>query len=261
LTLRRSFKFVTFGMLFFTFNALFLLMPFLANDTAFLQDRYIYIAYIGLSFTSASLMQKFSEQVPSFRLPAAGLAVLVLLIFSVMTIKYIPVWKNSETLWTYVIDQYPRKIPMAYIKRGHSWYTNNLPGKAINDFTAAIDIDPENILAYQSRGLTYLIYNDILNALSDYNRCLELMSPYDISGGEVNISVSDALGNRGVIYMKMNQYGKALNDLNLAIKLNPSNVNNYMNRAVTYRKLGMMTRAMQDAQTAEKMGAVAVPSF
>jgi tetratricopeptide (TPR) repeat protein len=257
----RKYRFITFGLLFFTFNIFFLLMPFLANDSAFLHDRYIYVAYIGLSFVIAAGAQKLSEKLPSSRLPAACLAVFVLLIFSIMTIKYIPAWKNSETLWTYVIEKYPRKIAMAYIKRGHYWYKNNLPGKAIEDFSTAIDINPENILAYQSRGLTYLVNNDIFKALPDYNRYLELMSPFDISGNELNIPVSDALGNRGLIFSKMSQYEKALIDFDMAIKLNPQNPNNYLNRAFAYYKLGLIDKAKQDVQTIEKMGALVDPSF
>ena len=65
--------------------------------------------------------------------------------------------------------------------------------------------------------------NDTEKALQDYNRYLDLMSPYDTSGNILNPPVSDALGNRGLIYSKMGQYEKALIDFDLAIKLNPSN--------------------------------------
>jgi len=93
-------------------------MPFLANESAFLNDHYTYIAYVGLFFVVAMGLQQLSEKVPK-RFIANGLAMILLIIFCALTIKYIPVWKNSETLWTYIIEKYPGKIAIAYLNRGH----------------------------------------------------------------------------------------------------------------------------------------------
>jgi protein O-mannosyl-transferase len=242
----RKHRFITFGLLFFTFNIFLLLMPFLANDSAFLHDRYTYVAYIGLFFVIAMGMQQLSDKFPSFRLPAMGISIALLIVFGVLTVKYIPVWKNSETLWTYVIEKYPRRIPVAYLNRAHYWYKNNLPGKAIEDLSTALEINPDYLRACMNRGLIYLEKNDTRKALQDYNHCLDLMRPYDTSGNILNPSVSDALGNRGLIYFKTGQYERALADIDLAIKLNPSNVNNYLNRAFTYMQLREYDKSIQD---------------
>ncbi|MCX5849043.1 MAG: tetratricopeptide repeat protein [Deltaproteobacteria bacterium] len=253
----RKYRFITFGLLFFTFNIFILLfLPFWTSDFSFLHDRYTYVAYIGLFFIIAMSMQKLSKSFPSFRLPAACLAVILLFVFSALTIKYIPVWKNSETLWNYVIEKYPRKIAIAYLNRSHYWYKNNQPGKAIEDLSMAIETNPEYLKAYMNRGFIYLKSNDIGNALKDYNRCLELMLPYNTSFDFLNPPLSDVLGNRGLIYSKMGQYEKAMFDFNLAIRLNPANYINYINRASVYHKLGRAAEAKQDLLNAKKMGAL-----
>ncbi|HNY51144.1 MAG TPA: tetratricopeptide repeat protein [Smithella sp.] len=257
----RKYKFITFGLLFFTFNTVFLLMPFLANDSAYLNDRYIYMAYVGLAFAVTFSLQKLAEQKNAWRRPLALIAVAVLVIFSVVTMKYIPVWNNSETLWTYVIQKYPRKISAAYLNRGNDRYTQNRHQEAIDDYTVAIEINPQSLLAYQNRGLAYLLNNDLDRALRDYNRYLELMSPYDISGNEVNIPLSNALGNRGVIFSKTGQYEKALSDYNAAIKLNPDNANHYLNRALAYYQVGRREEAKRDVRTMEMLGVKADPSL
>ena len=261
LAVRCKHRFVTFGLLFFTFNIFFLLMPFLMSETAFLFDHYTYIAYIGLFFVIAMGMQQLSEKFPPFRFPATGIAIALLLVCGVLTIKYIPVWKNSETLWTYVIEKYPGKIAVAYLNRGHYRYYNNQPGKAVEDFSTAIEINPEIPGAYMNRGLIYLIENNTPKALQDYNSYLKLMLPDDIAGNIYDPRVSNALGNRGVIYSKMGQYEKALVDFDLAIKLNPQNFINYLNRAFAYHKLGRVEEARQDVQAAEKMGAAIDPAL
>jgi protein O-mannosyl-transferase len=245
----RKYRFVTFGLLFFGFNIFFLLMPFKGNESAFLNDRYTYVAYLGLFFVIAMSMQQLSEKYPSSRQFLAGMAVALLVVLSILTIKYIPVWKNSQTLWTYVIEKYPGKIATAHLNRGHYWYKNNRSGKALEDFSLAIGINPEFPRAYMNRSLIYMARNDTQQALQDCNSYLKLMLPYDIAGNVQNPSVSDALGNRGLLYFKTGQYEKGLMDLDLAIKLNPPNLNNYLTRAFTYMELHEYGKAIQDFDT------------
>lgn len=259
LAVRRNYRYVTFGMLFFTFNIL--LIPFASavGDSTFINDRYTYVAYIGLFFIVAMVMQELSEKYPSSGVSIKVVAVILLAVFSALTIKYIPVWKNSETLWSHVIKKYPHRIPIAYLNRGHFFYNHNQSGRALEDFNTAIEINPHYLQAYMNRGLIYLKVNDFENALKDYNSILDLMRPYDTSGNVLNPAVSDALGNRGLIYSGMGQYEKALNDLDLAVKLNPANPVNYLNRAFVYHKLGRIGEARADVLAAEKMGAAADP--
>ncbi|HPR16565.1 MAG TPA: tetratricopeptide repeat protein, partial [Smithella sp.] len=257
----RQYKFITFGLLFFTFNILFLLMPFLAGDTGYLNDRYIYMAYVGLAFTVSFSMQKLAEQKPSWRRPLAVIAVAILVIFSVLTIKYIPVWQNSETLWTYVIEKYPSKISAAYLNRGNDRCVQNRHNDAIHDYTTAIDLNPQSLLAYQNRGLAYVITDDLNKALLDYNRYLALRGAYDAGGSMIDTHLSSVLGNRGLIFARMNQFEKALADFNTAIKLNPYNPNNYLNRAFVFYRLGRVEQAAQDVRMAELTGRTVDPSL
>lgn len=249
LTTWRKYRVIAFGLLFFTFNIFFLPMASAVGDSTFLNDRYTYIAYIGLFFVIAMGMQQLSKKGPSYRLLAASLAVVLLVALCVLTVKYIPVWKNSETLWTDVIEKFPRKMPIAYVNRGNYLYISNQSDKALDDFNTAIELNPEYSLAYLNRSFIYIERNDTERALHDYNRYIELLLPYDTSGNVSNPLVSGVLGNRGVIYSKMGQYEKALVDFNLAIKLNPQNLNNYLNRAFAYMQLHEYDKSMRDFNT------------
>ncbi len=256
----RKYRFVTFGLLFFTFNIFLLLMPFLANESAFLNDHYTYVAYGGLFFVIAMSLQQLSETT-QLRFMATGFAVLLLIVFCALTVKYIPVWKNSETLWTDVIEKYPRKIAVAYLNRGHYFYKNNQSGKALDDFNTAIEVDPEYPLAYLDRSSVYLDRNDIEKVLQDYNRYLSFLPPFYIKGNAPHPLVSDVLGNRGVIYSRKGLYDEALADFDLAIRLKPLNPINYMNRAYAYYNLGRIAEAKQDVLTVREMGATIDPAF
>lgn len=256
----RKYRFITFGLLFFTFNIFLLLMPFLANESAFLNDHYTYVAYIGLFFVVAMGLQQISEKT-RYRLTATGFAIVLSVAFCVLTIKYIPVWKNSETLWTDVIEKYPRRIAVAYLNRGHFFYKGSQSDKALDDFNTAIEVDPEYPLAYLDRSSIYLDRNDIEKVLQDYNRFLSFLPPFYINGNVPHPLVSDVLGNRGVMYSKKGLYEKALIDFDLAIKLKPLNPTNYMNRAYAYYHLGRIAEAKQDVLYAKKIGAAVDSSF
>jgi protein O-mannosyl-transferase len=242
----RKRRFITFGLLFFTFNIFFLLMPFLMSETAFLFDHYTYVAYIGLFFMIAMSMQQLSERLSLYRTPMACLAVALLVVYGVLTIKYIPVWKNSETLWTYVIEKYPHQVAAAHFNRGNYWYKNNQPDKALDDFNTAIEINPEYSSAYANRSLIYLENNEKEKALLDYNRYIELLYPYDKRDNKLYFALSDAYGHRGIIYSRMEQYEKALIDFNTAIELDPFNLNNYYKRALAYMQLSEYDKAIRD---------------
>jgi Tfp pilus assembly protein PilF len=243
----RKHRFITFGLLFFTINVFFLLfLPFWASDSAFLNDRYTYIAYIGLFFVMAMGMQQLSEKVPPSRLPIKVLAVAGLVILSILTVKYIPVWKNSETLWTYVIEKYPRKVAIAYLNRGSYWHKNNQPDKALEDCSTAIEINPEYLAAYRNRSVIYLERNDTERAFRDYNSYIELLQKYNTGADVVNLLLSEALSNRGTIYSQIGLYEKALIDLDMAIKLDPLGFNNYLKRAFVYMQLREYDKAIRD---------------
>lgn len=242
----RKYKFITFGVLFFTLNIFFLLMPFLMSEKAFLFDHYTYIAFIGLFFIIAMGMQKLSEKFSSCRTGLVCFAIMLLSLFGIMTMKYIPVWQNSETLWTYVINKYPRQLAVAHFNRGNHWYENMQLDKALEDFTTAIEINPEYSSAYMNRSLIYLERHEKQKALRDYNSYMDLLYPPDERSGGINLSLSKSFNHRGSIYFRMGQYDNALVDFNAAIERDPFSHDNYLQRAFTYMALREYDKAISD---------------
>lgn len=243
----RKYRFVTFGLLFFTFNIGFLiLVSFFLSDFAFLNDRYTYVAYIGLFFVMAMSLQKLSIKVPSFRWLITFLAGFLLITFGVLTVRYIPVWQNSETLWTYVINKYPRQLAVAHFNRGNYWYENQQWDKALEDFTAAIEINPEYSSAYMNRSLTYLERHENQKALQDYTNYMNLLYPPDGRNGGINLYLSKSFSHRGSIYFRMEQYDNALIDFNKAIECDPFSQDNYLQRAFAYMELREYDKAISD---------------
>ena len=95
---------------------------------------------------------------------------------------------------------------------------------AIQDFTEAIRIDPNNSIAFNERGITLSILGEEDRAIEDFNQAIR-HNPYNAS----------AYSNRGYSYeWARKDYAKAISDFTQAIQIDPNNIHAYMRRAHTY---------------------------
>ncbi|NJM84780.1 MAG: tetratricopeptide repeat protein [Leptolyngbyaceae cyanobacterium SL_1_1] len=82
--------------------------------------------------------------------------------------------------------------------------------KALEDFSRAIEIDPEYDWAIASRGKTYHSMKRYKEALEDFSRAIEIDSEYEW-----------AIGERGEIYRLLNRHEEAIADFNRVTEINP----------------------------------------
>lgn len=114
--------------------------------------------------------------------------------------------------------------------------------KAIEDFSRAIELDPNDYIAYHDRGIAYSKLNQHERAIADLSRTIEL-NPNNYRG----------YFNRGSIYYFLNQYERAMDDFNKAIELNPYLADAYSNRGIIYHILKQDDRALKDLNKAIKL--------
>lgn len=215
-------KDVAFGFAFFFVNVIFVLQILGAGE-AFMVDRFTYVPYIGLFFIMAKGFQYLLETRHQQKGLIQGAALVFLALLTIGTFVRCSVWKNSETLWTDVIDQYPNRAPVAYNNRGTYYRSSNQDAKALADFNKAIIMKPSYYLAYTNRGNVYFFRNENEKALVDYNKALQLRPTND-----------KALCNRGAIYVRQGKFDQAEVDLDKALSINPHYPDAYMNRGVMY---------------------------
>lgn len=106
---------------------------------------------------------------------------------------------------------------------------------AIQLHTEAIDLNPNNALAYHGRGTAYDESRQYEAAIADYNKALE-----------INPAYVEAYYNRGNTYSHLNNNERAIQDYNVAIQLNPDFAEAYGNRGFSYNELRQYERAIQD---------------
>ena len=78
------------------------------------------------------------------------------------------------------IDDYTKAIEInpqdytAYNNRGHAKRYLNDRQRAIADFTTAIEINPRIVLAYFNRGIDRFKLGDLRGAITDYDKAIEI---------------------------------------------------------------------------------------
>ncbi|PSB04588.1 tetratricopeptide repeat-containing S1 family peptidase [Merismopedia glauca] len=139
------------------------------------------------------------------------------------------------------IENYTKAIEIdpqytnAYNNRGIAYGNLGNYQQAISDYARAIALNPQDPDAYYNRGNAYDDLGEYQKAISDYDRAITL-NPQDL----------EAYNNRGIAYRKLGDYQKAISDYNRAIALNPRSPNPYYNRGIAYTNVGEYQKAISD---------------
>ncbi|MEZ5104706.1 MAG: tetratricopeptide repeat protein [Draconibacterium sp.] len=228
-------KSLTFGILFFTLNIVFVLQIVGAGQ-GFIADRFTYIPYIGLFFIYAIFIEKAITKFQKQKFVIYSALGIYMVILFAMAFNQIKVWKNSETLWTDVIQNEPTTA-IAYNNLGHYYRVKGETDKALENYNTTIRLAPQKAQAYDNRGKIYFDRGEYDLALEDYNKSLAIEPEF-----------SEALANRGAVYGKKKQYEKALMDLTRALKINPKNKNALSNRGFVYYNLREFEKSVEDCR-------------
>jgi len=249
----RKNRLVVFGLLFFLINIL-LVLQLVPIGFTIVSERYTYVPYIGLAFLVTMIVTK-NVSAERF-IPAAAGAVVVFSAFGFVSFKRTQVWKDSDSLWTDVINRYPNaSLPRA--DRAQFNYSRAImmePTQAgplfqrvIDDCTVVINHEAGGRSMYYMRGVAFSSLKQYENALADFNACLS-----------INRADNEALFQRGTLLVNhYKKYAEALVDFDRAIQISPLG-RYYLNRSICHYKLGELADAVADAQIASQKG-VAIP--
>jgi len=196
--------------------------------------------------------------------PAVAAAVIIFFSFGFLSFKRTQVWKDSDSLWNDVISRYPD----ASLPRGdHAQFNYNKailidPSRAaplfqrvIEDCSVIIDRKPNRPKAKPNeRDNIYYMRAVSYEALNQYEKALQ----------DLNACLSTHPDDDEVLYRRgsllvnhFSKFAEALADLDRAIQINPQG-RYYLNRSICYFNLGNMVNARADAETALQKG-VALP--
>ncbi len=219
------------------------LLPLL--EDSYLASRYAYLPSIGAGLAVSFLITEFSKS--SFYLKShkiiISMGVIIVLSFSFLTWQRVHVWESTLTVFDDILKKKPNNI-FAYNSRGIAKYEMQDVAGSISDYSKAIEINPKYHAAYYNRAISLFETSQIQAALNDYNKAIEL-----------NPSFAKALNGRATLYMEsLNNLPAAISDLSKAIALNPEFAQAYYNRGIAFAKMNDFDKACQDWQKVQSLG-------
>jgi tetratricopeptide (TPR) repeat protein len=220
--LRKKVSLVFQGLIFFLIT----ISPALAKtDTGisvFVPDRYMYLPLLGLLLILIGVLQKLKIKI-SF------IFILSFFVFwSYKTLAYLPVWKNSYTLYDYALKIDPNNME-ALLNRSMSYITDGKTDKAFIDLDLFIKKYPNNIneIPYINRGVIFKDRGEFEKALADFNHALKLKP-----------NSFQSLLNRGNLFLAQNKLDEARADFSAAYDSDSTNYTLNKNISSLYNKSG-----------------------
>jgi tetratricopeptide (TPR) repeat protein len=129
-------------------------------------------------------------------------------------------------------------LPAALDERGQAFSLTGRLDAAREDFLYAAELEPTADRHYRC-GVTLSCLGNYQNALSQLDKAISL------NPGHV-----EALSERGVVRMEFNQTNLAKDDLNAAVRLDPTYHIGWANRSAYFYLLGEWAEAIKDASRA-----------
>jgi tetratricopeptide (TPR) repeat protein len=123
--------------------------------------------------------------------------------------------------------------------RGNLLLDSGDPRGAIDEYTAALELNPRLAQAYNNRGLSHAALREYDAAVADYDACLALPNP-----------LSEAFYNRGVARFRLGRKGDAVIDFTEALRLNPQYVRALAGRGLVFAAGGARDPALADFRKA-----------
>lgn len=110
------------------------------------------------------------------------------------------------------IDEAAIKASKDFYRQGDKFYGQKKYDKAIEAYTKAVELNPNDSGAYNNRGIVYHLTSEFEKAIADYTKAAEL-NPYHFS----------AYNNRGLVYKEIGNVEQAIADFRKALELDADN--------------------------------------
>jgi len=232
----KRYRWWNFAFLFY-FVSIFCLLKYDGVDASIVADRYMYLPSVGLCLLFGVLchgiLERFSERVALKRF-AYFCLIVILSALSTKAYFQARIWKDSLTLWNYVIRHSPRRA-IAFNNRGLVYEDQGKTALAMKDYNKALEVNPYHASALNNRGALYEKQGKYDLALADYDKALAIDPRFAL-----------AYSNRGNVYFKKGLNRLAFRDFKRAIDIAPNAAGFYKDRGNKFKVLHQYDLALAD---------------
>jgi len=200
-------------------------------------DRYTYVPLVGIYIMLAWSVAEFVGRHEAARQWVVGVTVAVLLALSVVTFHQVGYWKNSETLFTHVLNVREDNA-VAHHLIAENLYEKEQFDQALFHIKRAIELRPSEPRPYLSLGYVYYRQRKFRQALASYNR-----------GIAIRPDLAYAFNGRGLVYLSLGDFAKARADVEHALQLDPHNDNARHSRELVLGQTALRDGDLAGAET------------
>jgi tetratricopeptide (TPR) repeat protein len=115
---------------------------------------------------------------------------------------------------------------MQWFEQGNQFFNSKDYDKAVKAYSETIKLNPQNVDAYNRRGLIYKMKNQYENAIADFTKVIEYVQNNE-----------NVYYNRGDTYFINKQYELAIADFSKAIQINPKFSKVFVRRGLSYYEI------------------------
>ena len=126
------------------------------------------------------------------------------------------------------------KIP-ALLARGNQYFGKGDYDQALQDYSQAIELDPNNAIAFYDRANVHSATRNYDRAIMDYGEAIR-----------INPTYARAFNNRCFVHNIEGRYDRAIEDCSQAIRHDPRQANFFVSRGNAYNNKGDYDHALQD---------------
>jgi tetratricopeptide (TPR) repeat protein len=223
------FRVALFGFGFYFFNVMFILQ-FISSGPSITADRYTYVSYVGFTFMMVYFIYVLIDKIPSIKIPVIAVVAAFSCMLAYLCEERTFVWHNTKTLWEDVISKYPAGADTVY-NPNHKEYV--------------VHIQTGVETAYKNLGNYYV--QD--KTPPDYDSAYMYYTVLE----HINSKDAGIYSNLGNIWAIRNNIKKSLEEYTKSLKLDSINFDTYLDRAITYSRMGQNDLAVKDYDHAFKM--------
>lgn len=216
-----------------------------ASSSGELYEHRLYVPLIGLLLAFSQLKIQPKSSVLN------SILIFIVFFFSAFTIIRMPVYKDSPAF----VKEALKACPDNYIFnsfQGEIYFAQKNYGEALKYFSRSIEINPNKIPLYERRAQIYLETGNPMGAINDLTFAYQKSKNPQIL--MKRFYLYQQLGDQAHATLDLNtlnqHYWAKIKQLTNAIKLSPSNGILYVNRAKVYMTLQMTNEALNDLQKA-----------
>ena len=200
-------------------------------------ERYLYLPLVGFCLVLSLLLTDVIHRIFTAHrsigdLLKISLIVILLVIYSTITIARNRDWKDDLSLWSKTLQTTPNSAP-AHGNLGRAYLELGLVEEAISEFRAALRLRPQSYKAHYNLGSAYEKKGLLKEAINQYKQTLKLKSNY-----------ANAHFNLGNIYKQQGLLDQAIIAYKNTIEIDPEDIEARNNLGVVYAMQNKLDRAI-----------------